>query len=396
MQSGKKTKILLFSLLSLDLVLLGVGIHYSNAFSSPKPRWALLYYMSYDNDLSKHGNAILQALSKGLQDESIVVAVQVDFTKNNGMQRIVFSVKKGKVHKQVIQLKSEDSADERSVASFLSWIQKKLPADNYMLAFLNHGGKLNQMCSDVRPFSKSVISPKASQTSEKWLRSHKVGQIVARFHKRTQKRLRLLFLQQCGRSTLQNLYHFAYAADYTLASPLSILAPNTYYTKTLQQLRRSPNWTGKELAQQIMRSDKDYQIYTLIHNATLQKLPNVWLPLLQKYLTKKRLKWPTEVPVTFRTEPGTKAERFVDAKHFFKGLAQQNGIAQKETQRFINWLELELIVQRSHVPKAKKLLPLCSGISLFIPLQKEQVGRYPHLPIYQKLPLQRFFKKFYP
>ena len=125
-------------------------------------------------------------------------------------------------------------------------MRKKWIAKNYCIVFLDHGGKLNHMCLDRKPSGNR--NSRGQSGSGKWLRASEAAEIVASFNRKTDLKVRLLFLQQCGRATIQNLYNFTDAAEYIMASPLIVGAPNTYYTKTIAAVSRDPNITGEILA----------------------------------------------------------------------------------------------------------------------------------------------------
>ena len=134
--------ILLLPLLAIVLFLPGTNVY----------DWVFVYYMSYDNDLSAFGGVILNDLRNGLSSSKVAVVVQGDFIDSSGMKRIALYYADGKTRRKESLLRSEDSADEAELRKYLEWVCKKWIAKNYCLVFLNHGGKLNQMCKDNKPF----------------------------------------------------------------------------------------------------------------------------------------------------------------------------------------------------------------------------------------------------
>jgi len=165
--------------------------------------WIFVYYMSYDNDLNPFGKVILGDLTKGIVDSKVAVVLQADFTDNKGMKRIALQYSNGKPRRKEYILKSEDSADENEVRKYLEWVRKKWDAKNYCIVFLDHGGKLNNMCLDLKPFRKHTENQRFA--SGKWLSAAETGEIVADFNRKVDGKVRLLFFQQCGRAAIQNL-----------------------------------------------------------------------------------------------------------------------------------------------------------------------------------------------
>ena len=133
----------------LLLPLLGIVLIPSNANVY---EWVFVYYMSYDNDLSSFGEVILGDLRSGLSNSKIAVVVQADFIDSKGMKRIGLYYADGKARRKESILKSEDSADEAELRKYLKWVRKKWVAKNYCIIFLNHGGRLNNICLDQKQF----------------------------------------------------------------------------------------------------------------------------------------------------------------------------------------------------------------------------------------------------
>ncbi len=367
-------------LLVLLLFLLGF------ALIQPKANvyeWLFVYYMSYDNDLNPFGKVILSDLTKGIVNSKVAVVVQADFIGNKGMKRIALYQANGKPHRKEITLKSEDSADENELRKYLNWVRKEWNAKNYCIVFLDHGGTLNHMCLDRKPFRNH--SENKRFVSGKWLRAAEAGEIVADFNQKVDGKVRLLFLQQCGRAAVQNLYSFVNTAEYILASPLKVDAPNTYYTKTLASVARDPNITGEILAETIMREDEHYTLYTLINNKELKILPEKLTPVLKSFGQKSSLNQPNSCRSLFEFE----SERFYDLMYYLQALnSANNNIAGKELSSFLDWSQNHLIVSRAFKRPASSY----SGLSIYVPSSKNEITRYGFLPLYQQTDLEHIFK----
>ena len=371
----------LFVLLILSL---GVGITFLKGHTY---EWVLVYYMSYDNDLSRYGERILNDLKKGIQNSKIAVVVQADFTDRKGMRRIALYRAFGRPKRKEVYVKSENSADPAELKKYFRWVREKWKARNYCVVFLDHGGRLNDMCLDTKPYA-SRSANKASD-SQVWLPATEAAAIVADFNKKTDGRVRLLFLQQCGRATIQNLYSFVDGAEYIMASPVIVGAPNTYYTKTLTALARDPNVTGEVLAKTIMQEDEHYSVYTLIRNSELKKLPGKLTDVLKSLGRRARLNQPQSCSNVF--EYGD--EKSYDLRSYFEALSSANDdVAGEEIESFLRWCDERLIISKVVKGPAPLVTPCDSGLSVYVPSSLEQIERYDLLPLHQQTAFGRVMK----
>ncbi len=372
-------------LLVLLPVFLGIVIVFSRAQHAYD--WIFVYYMSYDNDLSPFGKVILSDLQKGITNSSIAVVVQADFEDNKGMKRIGLYRIDGKIYRKESVLQSEDSADEGQLREYLKWVRKNWIARNYCIVFLNHGGTLDHMCRDQKPFRNHEKNKQF--TSGKWLGALQTGKIVADFNRQTNGKVRLLFLQQCGRATIQNLYSFTGTSEYIMASPVVVGAPNTYYTQTLARLAQDPNVTGDALAGTIMQEDEHYTMYTLISNEELEKLPEKLAPVLNSFASVSGLNRPSSCSHLFEFE----SEKFYDLKSYFQALCSaNNNIAAKELEIFFDWCENHLIVSKSIREPKPPTEPSCCGLSIYIPPNPDGWKRYSFLPLHRETNLEKAMK----
>ena len=349
--------------------------------------WIFIYYMSYDNDLSGIGQGILRDLKKGIVNSKVAVLTQADFADGKGMKRIALHRSFTRVKRKEFSLKSDDSADPNQLEKYFQWIRQNWKAKNYCIVFLNHGGRLNSMCLDEKPFPDQEKNKQFP--SGKWLSAVEAGKITADFNRIVGGKVRLLFLQQCGRATIQNLYNFTDAAEYILASPVIVGTPNTYYTKTITSAADDLNVTGINLAKTIMQEDEHYTLYTLFDNKELKKLPEKLLPVLNSFTKNPHLNPPQPCPHLFEFEE----EKFYDLKSYFQALsAANNNIADKELRFFFDWCDNNLIVSK----QLKSYMPLNessrSGLSIYIPPDQNDIGRYNFLPLYQQTNIENLTK----
>ncbi len=344
--------------------------------------WIFIYYMSYDNDLSVYGQTILGNLQKGIVNSKIAVVVHADFSDSKGMKRIALYRTFGKSKRKEIPLKSEDSTDPAELKKYFEWILQNYKAKNYCIVFLDHGGKLNNMCLDQKPFQDQ--SKNKQLATGKWLPATEAGKILADFNEKVDGKVRLLFLQQCGRATIQNLYNFTDAAEYIMASPVTVGAPNTYYTKVLKSVAEDPNITGAAIAKTIMQEDEHYTFYTLIENSELKNLPKRISPVLTSFTQNASLKPPPSCIPIFEFE----GEKFYDLFSFLQALSSSNNKTDtKELQNFLGWCENYLIVSKSiKNPETANASSYC-GLSIYIPTDQNDIGQYDFLPLYRQTKL---------
>jgi len=380
-----KSKIHLKPLLFIILIfLLVAGIFLSKEKTYD---WIFIYYMSYDNDLNSVGETILGNLQKGIVNSKIAVVIQADFSDNKGMKRIALYRTFGKSKRKEFPLKSEDSADPNQLKKYFQWVMENFKAENYCIVFLNHGGKLNDMCRDEKPFRDQ--SKNNQFTSGKWLPADETGKIVADFNRKAGGKVRLLFLQQCGRAAIQNLYNFADAAEYILSSPVIVGLPNTYYTQTIKSAAEDPNLTGVNIAQTIMREDKDYTLYSLIENKELKNLPERISSVLTSFIQNAALNPPQSCVPIFEFE----GEKFYDLFSFLQGLSSANNeTGAKELRDFFDWCDNHLIVSKAIKNPDDPAVSSYCGLSIYIPSDQNDIGRYDFLPLYQQTKLDDFFR----
>jgi hypothetical protein len=377
--------IFLFLLVSIALFLFSKESRY---------KWVFVYYMSYDNDLNSYGRIILNYLDRGITNNKIAVVTQADFMDEKGMRRIAQYRAFGKTWKKEDFIQSEDSADIAELKKYFNWIRDKWKAENYCVVFLNHGGLLNNMCKDEEPYRSNSDNEKFP--SGKWLPASKVGKILAEFNRDVNGKVRLLFLQQCGRGSIQNLYSFVDTSEYIMASPVIVGAPNTYYTQMLKEVTNEPNISGTAIAETIMNEDKHYNIYSLIDSNELKKLPEKLNLVLESFSHVSALKLQHTCLPMFEHED----EKFYDLQSYFTALSSvNNNIAAKELENFFDWCDNNLIVSKrfKDYDPGNEFYKLPdkswrSGLSIYVPSSEDQLGRYDFLPLYQQTNLGDFMQ----
>jgi hypothetical protein len=341
--------------------------------------WVFVYYMSLDNNLSIWGQRVLKDLERGIVNSKVAVVVQADFGDTGGMRRVTMRRVEGEVQREEIVLDSEDSADESELRKYFEWVEKEWDGENYAVIFPNHGGRLNEMCSDEKPFKNQDENKQF--VSGKWLRSSEVGKIAVEFNEKTGGKVRLLFLQQCGRGSVENLCNFVDSADYILASPTSVGAPNTYYTAMVTSAALNGDIGGDVLAQIIMAEDDDYLVYTLVNNGELKKLPERLKAALKAFREAPSLDAPGRCLKMF----GYAGESYYDLKSYLQALDLANNDVDGEgVVRFLEWYEGNVVVDKSFGKVKEGSGATFSGLSIYIPYGQNELERYNFLPFYKQ------------
>ncbi len=210
------------------------------------------------------------------------------------------------------RLATDDSASEAVFGDYLSWVAKTHPAKHYAVVFLDHGGRLDEMCFDERP----------GGGTKHWLNARLVGERLRAFRAQVTGSLELVFLQQCGRASVQNLYNFRNTAAAVLASQHNVGAPNTYYEPTLHWLDAHPDTTGAKLACRIMEDDRDFTTYACADGKAIGELPRRLEPVVRALLG-------NETPPALPSGPppcyATEGEANFDLIAWFGAAFRENG-----------------------------------------------------------------------
>lgn len=371
MHSRLKKPALLFAELLVLCLLAPSWVRADSAGRFTPFDWVFVYYMCCDNDLSPNGEGIIQELAKGLMNSDMAILVQADFHGAEKMRRIAISFKGGKLRQEEQAIAGANSDDEIAFADFLDWVRGNWKAKNYAVVLLNHGGTLNQMCLD--------------ETEGARLNSMKVGEITASFNKILEHKIRLVFLQQSGRGSLENVYNFVNAADYYLVSPVKTGAPGTYYSRMLSTVASRPEVSGLDLASAIMESDQHYALYTLVSNSMLTKLPEQLDPVIAALLNHSDITLSNNALPAFSFEDETN----YDVRSFFAGIKPKGDAeVSGKVDDFLNWYQGSLIARKSRGPLRTDKDPNYSGLSIFVPSGPDQAHRYSFLPLYQMTKLE--------
>ncbi len=347
--------------------------------AAPELEWALAFVMSYDNDLEHCGPIILDGLEAGVKSDKVRVLVLHDDKDRGGLKRWVIT-DEGRSHER---LETDDIADESVVASFLEWVADRHPAKRYAVIYLNHGGDLDNMCFDA------WAGPKKRN---QWLSARKMGDVMRSFRKRAPGTVELLFLQQCGRGSIDNLYNFRETATAVMASQFTVGAPNTYYTPTVAVLSEAPKTSAVELAKTIMRTDEHFLHYVCVDGKRLSELPARIDPVLET-LIDADVKPPQKMRPCFGGWTGEHETNY-DLLEWLgaASAAQENGTL----DAFARWVRNDLIVADRGNPQGRRQTRGRCGLSLYVPAAAAVRNRYRDYPLRRASRLGELWNAIYP
>ena len=217
--------------------------------------WLFIYYMPYDNNLSELGEQIIKMIGDNVRSESVIVTVQAEFSGSPGMNRYLIT-NNGIV---TTKIEGEYSASINTYREYLEWVKEKVNYNKLAVVFLDHGGKLDEICLDEKPVYQFLKIDDISRVFD---------DIFGK------KAIDLLFLQVCTKGVIEALYEFKDAAKYTLCSQIELGAPNDYYRDCFSNFSEKTFSSGREIAELIVNYEADnmYNSYTLVDNARMDSL----------------------------------------------------------------------------------------------------------------------------
>lgn len=374
------------------------SVAFSKTMSSQRNYdWIFLYWMPYDNDLSRFGKSIIQMISRGLQTNNILVVVESDFSGARQLSRSI--IRKGKIDIQYLE--TTDSSNEEVFTEYLNWAKAQFQSEHWAIVFLGHGGRLLEISPDDNPTQNSDI-----EAESKWMNIQKLSDVIDNFNRAVDNRVELLFFQNCTKGNIEVNYTFRDSAKYTLSSQLTLGAPNYYYESLLQYLGDRPNIDGGQVAEKIMEFERKdmYHSLTVINNHYLHALPEKLNPLIDSILASDIKVYRTfissllsnkarEVKIGFYRYSG---EKFIDVVEFFQELTKRTSHSHKEYNDFIDFFHNSLIYKMQNDGELFSLITRskyknCCGIGLFLPTSIRELEAYRSLPIYSDLKLIDLF-----
>ncbi|MBT3378252.1 MAG: hypothetical protein HN742_38370 [Lentisphaerae bacterium] len=355
--------------------MVGATVHSAAGRTEPRRDWGVAYYMPYDNSLASLGPRIIDRIERGTRSRNIVSAVQADFVGKGGMCR--HAILAEGTHR--IPVPSERSADPEQAIAYLRWFVETFPCRKYAFIFLGHGGKVDQMCSDLHP----------GPGGEHWMSGNMLGRKLREFRNSTHARVELVFLQQCGRGSVENLYSFRKTANFVMSSPINVGAPNTYRTRLNGWLAAHPDATGDGIARKIAAEDRDFAVYTCARGDRLAELAPRLDQAIKPLLDGKELSPPTLPPVIYSSG----RERAVDFRALLHSLAKANSGETARIAQLHEWVGKELLTSVNFNPRQRDLSATHCGLSVFVPSQAADLDRYAQLDLYRETDLPALWKR---
>ena len=363
--------------------------------------YILLYWMPYDNNLSRFAQPIIEMLSKGVQSDKVLVLVQSDLSNAKQLSRNIIT--KGNINVQYLE--TADSSSDNVLNDYLSWALSQFQAKRWVIVFLGHGGSLMKISPDRNPNSSSSSSSEA-----KWMELPRISEVLSKFNQAVKGRLELLFFQNCNRGNIEVHYTFQNIAKYTLSSQIVLAAPNYYYESLLNHLSYYPNLDGGQIAKKIMDFEPSdmYHSLTLTKNHYFHQLSEKLNPVIDSIL--KANTEAVKIQINSALSPKkpnsekslieiyrSGGETFVDLANFILEITVLSGADLTACNRFLNYYKsflIERVQQNGKLlsPRIRGRYQKFSGLGLFLPRTRQELETYSYLKIYSDLKLVKFFK----
>ena len=332
-----------------------------------KAEWALLYWIPYDNDLSGFAQPVLEQLQRGTTNSDTAVAVQIDTPELASMQRIVYT----RAGARTAMAPGHDSSSGEELAQFLEWGAHAVPAANYVVAVLGHGGNLEELSQDQR--------------TQGWMRVDALAAALDRFKSAIGAKPALLYLQNCNKGTIETCYALRGCAHVTLASQALLGTPNFYYERLLASLDGDNVATPMEVAKRILEFERADMLASLVgtDNIMLDELPQRLKPLLEAVRTSGIRELQPGDLITY-AYPDAGGELHVDLIGLLAALSSRFDAVRPHYMAFSTWLWGVMGARRTD---GTLKVPTLQGIGLYgigiiMPRSAEEYDRYRRLPFY--------------
>lgn len=353
-------------------------------------RWVVLYWMPYDNDLVRFGEPIVEMLTRSTRNSENVVVVQSDYWNDPKMRRRQLA----KGNADEMDVAGEDSSEVSALSEYLDWANQTFKAEHWAVIIVGHGGKINEISPDDHESSRKIRT---------WMRVEQLAKAVSNFNQTVNKRVELLFFQNCNKATLEVVYEARNCARYTLASQLTLGAPNYYYEGFINSLQEL-SVGGREAALAIIESERAdmYHTLTLVDNQSVKQIPDKLSRVLQSIIS-------NPLPTIKLSELSTyhySGEQHCDALLLLGYLSRTSSQAQNELTEVANFLRSSVITyyktggklyhNRYHSSSSRDAdLDKFCGLSLYFPKNKQDIFRYISLALYEKVDLIDLYRKIF-
>jgi len=335
--------------------------------------WLFIYYMPYDNNLSDYGNEIINMLQEGLQTDNIAVVVHADFADSTGITRFVIT-NNGITESNIIE---ERSADTKVLSQYLNWIHHNFTADNYFVSFLNHGGKIDELCQDELP-------------ENKYLTVDSIAQELKVFNEKTGKKPELLFMQVCAKGAIEPVFELKDCAKFTMFSQNILGAPNYYYQNMLKSVSNKTAMKGEELAITIAENDRSdmYYSFTCVDNQKLDSFGFYFNKFI--YSVQPDERFSVSIWDILEIEYGD--QLYWDIVSLLNQLKTTNIETEANRQKLIDYLINEAVIFHKINPTNNLMKPYC-GLSVLANDNENYYTLYNHLNFYKKVKIKGLMRK---
>ncbi len=158
--------------------------------------WIFLYWMPYDNDMSRFATLITNMLKQGVRTTGILVAVEADTAGAGALTWSVIT----KGHMEVQELDTKDSASESAFIEYLDWARTNYSANKWAIVFLGHGGRLDEISPDQNSGSST-----GAGGEYKWLRIEGLSEVISNFNKEVAAMWNCSFYRTAARVLLKRI-----------------------------------------------------------------------------------------------------------------------------------------------------------------------------------------------
>ncbi|NEQ51746.1 MAG: clostripain family protease [Leptolyngbya sp. SIO3F4] len=356
-----------------------------SSFTKAHHKWVVLYWMPYDNNLSRFGEPIIEMIARGTQNSASAVAVQSDYWGDAHMRRR--QVIGGIVTE--IDISGEDSSDVSALASYLDWAYQAFEAEHWAVIVVGHGGKINEISPDDH---------RVNHQPRTWMGVDQFTNVVDNFNQAVNGRVELLFFQNCNKATLEVIYEARNSARYTLASQLTLGAPNYYYENFLKRLTSLAN--GREAAMAIIDAERVdmYHTLTLVDNQAVEHLPEKLSSLLLTLLSDNlgEFNQSSDIPTYSYFD-----EKHCDVIILLNHLSNVSNKGQREVAKFTDFINSsvigayqtngELFGSFLRIDQNTLSQKLC-GLGMYFPKTEQDISRYSTLALYQRIDLVNLYR----
>lgn len=352
--------------------------------SKSRHPWVILYWMPYDNDLVRFGEPIIEMLARGTRNSKAVVVVQSDYFGDTKMRRRTLI--DGATRE--MNITEEDSSNISAFSTYLDWAYQTFDAEHWAVIVVGHGGKVNEVSPDDHGSTRQTRT---------WMRVDQFTNAVSHFNQATDRRVELLFFQNCNKATLEVVYEARNCARYTLASQLALGAPNYYYEGFLKRLKE-PSVNGLKAATAIIESERAdmYHTLTLVDNHVVEHVPAKLSRVIQPLLGDHS----RAIDLSTFSSIHYFGERCCDVLTLFSYLSKNISQASNAFAEFADFLKSSVI---AYYKTGGELYggrhfnndyseEFC-GLSLYLPETRQAISNYSSLALYQKADLVSLYRR---